>query len=52
MTDSLPTARPADCELCEAARLTPWFHEDEVCWIAVGLVAHGLLGFPDAPVED
>lgn len=23
-----------DCELCEAARLTEWFHEDEQCWIA------------------
>lgn len=22
------------CELCEAARITPWFHEDERCWIA------------------
>ena len=22
------------CELCEAARLTEWFHEDEECWIA------------------
>ncbi len=25
---------PPDCELCEAARLTEWFHEDEICWIA------------------
>lgn len=24
----------AACELCEAARLTPWFHEDDLCWIA------------------
>lgn len=23
-----------DCELCEAARITHWFHEDDVCWIA------------------
>lgn len=23
-----------DCELCEAARISPWFHEDDVCWIA------------------
>ena len=23
-----------DCDLCEAARITEWFHEDEVCWIA------------------
>ena len=22
------------CELCDAARLTEWFHEDEECWIA------------------
>ena len=22
------------CELCTAARITPWFYEDEVCWIA------------------
>lgn len=22
------------CELCEAARLTPWYHEDDVCWVA------------------
>ncbi len=24
----------AHCDLCEAARLTPWHHEDDVCWIA------------------
>lgn len=28
------TAPPAHCDLCEAARLTEWFHEDGVCWIA------------------
>jgi hypothetical protein len=22
------------CELCEAARLTTWYHEDDVCWVA------------------
>lgn len=22
------------CELCEAARLTEWYHDDEVCWVA------------------
>ncbi|HZT66912.1 MAG TPA: hypothetical protein VFA11_14080 [Acidimicrobiales bacterium] len=22
------------CELCEAARMTPWHHEDEICWVA------------------
>ncbi|MHB8670990.1 MAG: hypothetical protein ACYDAD_10625, partial [Acidimicrobiales bacterium] len=24
----------SSCELCEAARITPWHHEDEVCWVA------------------
>jgi len=24
----------ADCDLCEAARITPGFHEDDSCWIA------------------
>src|SRR3546814_11244972 len=23
-----------DCDLCEAAKITHWFHEDDVCWIA------------------
>ena len=22
------------CELCEAARITPWFYEDDECWVA------------------
>jgi hypothetical protein len=22
------------CELCQAARITPWFYEDDVCWVA------------------
>jgi hypothetical protein len=22
------------CELCDAARMTQWYHEDELCWIA------------------
>lgn len=22
------------CELCEASRMTEWFHEDDECWIA------------------
>ena len=29
--------RPSDgagCDLCEAARLTDWYHEDATCWIA------------------
>ena len=27
-------AKVDGCDLCEAARITPWFHEDDVCWIA------------------
>ncbi len=23
-----------DCDLCEAAKITHWFHEDDLCWIA------------------
>ena len=23
-----------NCDLCEAAPLTPWHHEDDVCWVA------------------
>jgi hypothetical protein len=28
------TALDPTCDLCEAARLTEWFHEDDLCWIA------------------
>ena len=24
----------AECELCEAARITEWFFEDDLCWVA------------------
>ncbi len=24
----------AGCELCEATRMTNWYHEDGICWIA------------------
>ena len=36
MTERPPwmKAMPNDCELCEAARITPWFYEDDFCWIA------------------
>lgn len=30
----MPHAKVPDCELCEAARMTMWFHEDDICWIA------------------
>ena len=26
--------RDMQCDLCEAARITPWFYEDDLCWIA------------------
>ena len=26
--------REVHCDLCEAAQITPWFFEDEMCWIA------------------
>jgi hypothetical protein len=28
------TTPDGHCDLCEAARLTEWFHEDETCWVA------------------
>ena len=27
-------ADTAHCDLCEAARITAWFFEDDVCWVA------------------
>lgn len=27
-------SRDPRCPLCQAARITPWYHEDEICWIA------------------
>ncbi|HVJ99144.1 MAG TPA: hypothetical protein VNC41_20130 [Acidimicrobiia bacterium] len=27
-------ARSDTCDLCEAAKITEWFHEDDICWIA------------------
>ena len=30
----VPEVAPGDCELCQAARFTHWYHEDEVCWVA------------------
>lgn len=29
-----PAARPNDCDLCEAAPITPRLYEDELCWVA------------------
>lgn len=33
--DILNKARNDDCELCAAKRVTPWIHEDSLCWLAV-----------------
>ena len=31
----MPAGEKSDaCDLCEAAKITRWFHEDDVCWIA------------------
>lgn len=32
--ETAKSANGGDCELCEAARLTEWYHEDDICWIA------------------
>lgn len=33
MSEVPPTAR-LDCPLCEARRITHWYHADSLCWIA------------------
>ena len=33
MAEEAFTRDPA-CMLCQAKKITPWFHEDDVCWIA------------------
>src|SRR2546429_2834889 len=32
MSPGFPRAN--GCDLCRAARITPWYYEDEICWIA------------------
>ncbi len=34
MTPDPTFVRIEGCDLCRAARITPWYHEDEICWIA------------------
>jgi hypothetical protein len=34
MTTEEPFSKVEGCDLCRAARITPWYHEDEICWIA------------------
>jgi len=47
-----------DCLLCRAEQVTPWYHQDDLCWIADCLVcatpmvvwrSHGL---PDAATRE
>jgi hypothetical protein len=30
----VPAPKSQACELCDAARLTAWYHEDDDCWVA------------------
>lgn len=30
----MPGIKEPACDLCEAARMTRWYHEDDTCWIA------------------
>jgi len=32
--DSAPLPFDAQCELCAADRMTEWFYEDDLCWVA------------------
>ncbi len=32
--DDQTFTRVAECDLCRAQRMTRWYHEDDVCWIA------------------
>ena len=52
MTPEPPTgALRDDCDLCEAARITEWFHEDDVCWIySLSNQASGMR--PGEPAEE
>jgi len=34
MEKTVDSAFDPSCELCEAARFTHWYAEDEVCWVA------------------
>ncbi|MDA2966925.1 MAG: hypothetical protein O3B91_05325 [Actinomycetota bacterium] len=32
--DPEKTSEVTKCELCEAARFTEWYYEDDLCWVA------------------
>ena len=51
-------AEPApNCLLCTAERVTPWFHEDDDCWVAECMVCRTPMvvwrthGLPESPHE-
>ena len=31
---SVPFPKDPACDLCKARKMTPWLHEDDLCWIA------------------
>jgi len=33
-SDDAPRPHDPACDLCRAERITPWFHEDDICWVA------------------
>jgi len=33
-SNAAPFLNVEGCDLCRAARITPWYYEDEICWIA------------------
>ena len=33
-TPEPPLVKVDGCDLCRAARITPWYHEDDICWVA------------------
>lgn len=47
-----------DCLLCAAERVTAWFYEDELCWVAECMVCLAPMvvardhNFPDAATEE
>ena len=57
MKPSSDEAVARDCMLCRAERITPWYHEDDVCWIAqceicaVPMVVWRSHGVHPAPAE-
>lgn len=34
MSDGVERPKDPGCDLCQAAKITPWHFDDDVCWIA------------------